>query len=261
MLEHDYQLSRRALSWTHGFGRKDRPFGSSEVDFIIDLAGGAQLDEESVGRTKEAEDRAGWPPSVYWYVGTVDVSFGETVIGEWNPPLSVDLTDDSEGSAAPFDTGAFAVDPPKVSVSPKDQLDYVHGHLISLAAWHGAVRERLSSCYATFASYVYHDAPTTPMSELNHTHLTDDPRAWTWEARVAKRRCADIARQPDHLYWRSEERRRIVETRLDDRFDALPSAFLARAQEVIAARSSVSSTADHRTDLQRDLVLRAQHTP
>ena len=48
MLEHDYQLPRRALTWTHGFGRKDRPFGSTEVDFVIDLAGGSPLEEESV---------------------------------------------------------------------------------------------------------------------------------------------------------------------------------------------------------------------
>lgn len=88
MLAYDYQLSRRALAWTHGFGR-DRSLAATEADFIIDLSGGGPLNEVSTGRTKEAENRIGWPPSVYWYVRTIDAAFGETVIGEWNPPLSI----------------------------------------------------------------------------------------------------------------------------------------------------------------------------
>jgi|GEM_PF-6699239 len=261
MLENDYQLTRRALAWTHGFGRKDRPAGSTEVDFVIDLAGGGPIDEMSVGRTKEAEEEANWPPSIYWFVGTVDTSFGETVIGEWNPAMSIVVADDTEGSAAPFDTGAFLVDPPKVSVAPRDQVTYVRDHLIGLASWHGAIRESISESYETYESYVYHDSPMTPMSEFDHTTLTDEPRAWTWEARVAKRRFDEIARQPDHLYWRSEERRRITEARLEDRFDAQPSDLLSRAQETIATSSSVSQTGDHRLDLQQDLVRRGRFNP
>lgn len=254
MLEEDFALTRRALAWMHGFGRPDRPDGSTEVDFIIDMAAGHPLPETSYGRTKEAEDNLGWPPSVYWYVGTIDDAFGDTVIGEWNPPLSLEV-DSASGSAAPFDTGGFAVSPSKVPVTGVDSIGYIRENLIGLTTWHGVVRNRIANSYADFGAYVRHDPPASPMSTQDHSG-TLDSRIWTWEARVAKHAFAETVGEVDHLFWRSEERRRLAEARLEDRFDAEPSDALLQSQRVIAGRSSASTTGNHRLDVQEELIRR-----
>jgi len=139
----------------------------------------------SGARTVDAEDGLGLPPCAYFYVGRCDPDYSSQVV-------TYQAASPCPASVSPFDTGGLfhgllATVPPTLSLDSKRQMlsDYsfdADSYLDPFRAW-------VASSFVSVCGYVEGECPAASFVPQITCQRGDDPRNWTWEARLPKAAC------------------------------------------------------------------------
>jgi hypothetical protein len=154
--------------------------------------------------TAVAESGLGFQPSCYWYICRTEGDFGHIVF-LWTEEH--DVSWGSSDAATPFDTGGVwhekIVFDPLLSDSGRKQ--FVAAHSQPVSAWLGEFVTWLQANYDRTADYIRGVPPRAGVPGIVYDSQ-NEPRAWTWEARLEKssyRRQVGIRK----VFWTADDRR------------------------------------------------------
>lgn len=205
--------------------------------------------------TSQAEAALKWNPSLYWYVGSTSDQFGSVAVMEWNPPTALDEVFE-DGSICPFDTGSLAASPMKFDPGCPDGPAYVLACSSGLNAWHDDARQGLCASYDDICRYIDGEPPSTPTTGYDHALATDDSRAWTWEARLAKSTWMNHVGPVSEIYWSSATDEAHVQAEILDRFVSGARNETLEAYQAAVHRSRVCPGATQHDEIRADLKAR-----
>lgn len=217
------------LLWVRGLSPRDGPDGRRwEPQLLLLLLG--RLSDISGHGTRESEARLGLPESTYWFIHRATPAYGKA-ISFW--AAGFDASAPPSGGICAFDTGGLAMehiagDPPFASMD--ERKAYFRDNDRNLSAWESRVISDCATRWPTFEAYINGMRPTR--HDRLSTPPDNDDRAWTWEARLAKRLALDTTVVLEALHLTSDDKQSF-EAWFGNRLSDLSSADALRVGRVM----------------------------